>query len=210
MAAVLTVGLAVLVIYGVRLRPSPLMKAASSIAGLGYAIPGTVIAVGVLIPFARFDNALNSWLQANFGISVGLLLSGTVLSLLFAYLVRFLAVALNSVDAGFGKINRHLDDAARTLGQRPGGTLLRIHLPLLRSALLTAVVIVFVDVLKELPATLIMRPFNFETLAVRVYQFASDERLAEASTAALAIVAVGLLPVILLSRAIAKSRPRPT
>ncbi len=209
MAALLTVGLAVLVIYGVRLRPSPLMKTASSIAGLGYAIPGTVIAVGVLIPFARLDNALNSWLQAHLGISAGLLLSGTVLGLLFAYLVRFLAVALNSVDAGFGKINRHLDDAARTLGQRPGGTLLKIHLPLLKSALLTAVVIVFVDVLKELPATLIMRPFNFETLAVRVYQFASDERLAEASTAALAIVAVGLLPVVLLSRAIAKSRPRP-
>ncbi len=128
--------------------------------------------------------------------------------LLFAYLVRFLAVALNSVEAGFGKINRHLDDAARSLGHRPGGTLCRVHLPLLRGALLTAVVIVFVDVLKELPATLILRPFNFETLAVRVYQFASDERLAEASTAALAIVAVGLLPVILLSRAIAQSRPR--
>jgi len=209
LAALLTVIFAVLVIYGVRLRPTALMKAASSVAGLGYAIPGTVIAVGVLIPFARFDNALNSWLQTHLGFSTGLLLSGTILGLLFAYLVRFLAVALNSVDAGFGKISRHLDDAARTLGHPPGGTLLKVHLPLLRGALLTAMVIVFVDVLKELPATLIMRPFNFETLAVRVYQFASDERLAEASTAALAIVAVGLLPVILLSRAIAQSRPRP-
>ena len=185
-----------------------MMKAASSVAALGYAIPGTVIAVGVLIPFARADNALNGWLEAQFGLSTGLLLSGTIVGLLFAYIVRFLAVALNSVDSGFGKINRHLDDAARTLGQRPGGTLCRVHLPLLKGALLTGLVIVFVDVLKELPATLIMRPFNFETLAVRVYQFASDERLAEASTAALAIVAVGLLPVILLSRAIAKSRPR--
>lgn len=208
LAASLTVVFAVLVAYGVRLRPSASMKAASSVAGLGYAIPGTVIAVGVLIPFAWFDNALNAWLKASFGISTGLLLSGTIIGLLFAYLVRFLAVALNSVDAGFGKINRHLDDAARSLGHRPGGTLVKIHLPLLKSALLTAFVIVFVDVLKELPATLIMRPFNFETLAVRVYQFASDERLAEASTAALAIVAVGLVPVILLSRAIAGSRPR--
>ena len=207
-AAALTVGFAVLVAYGVRLRPSLLMKMASSVAGLGYAIPGTVIAVGVLIPFAQLDNALNGWLEAHAGISTGLLLSGTIFGLLFAYLVRFLAVALNSVESGFGKINRHLDDAARSLGHRPGGTLCRVHLPLLRGALLTAVVIVFVDVLKELPATLIMRPFNFETLAVRVYQFASDERLAEASTAALAIVAVGLLPVILLSRAIAESRPR--
>ncbi|MGI9505715.1 MAG: ABC transporter permease, partial [Geminicoccaceae bacterium] len=209
LAASLTVIFAVLVAYGVRLRPSALMKVASSVAGLGYAIPGTVIAVGVLIPFAWFDNALNAWLQESFGISTGLLLSGTIIGLLFAYLVRFLTVALNSVDAGFGKINRHLDDAARSLGHRPGGTLGKVHLPLLKSALLTAFVIVFVDVLKELPATLIMRPFNFETLAVRVYQFASDERLAEASTAALAIVAVGLLPVVLLSRAIAKSRPRP-
>lgn len=184
------------------------MKLASSVAGLGYAIPGTVIAVGVLIPFARLDNALNGWLEAHLGISTGLLLSGTIIGLLFAYLVRFLAVALNSVESGFGKINRHLDDAARSLGHRPGSTLVKVHLPLLRGALLTAGVIVFVDVLKELPATLIMRPFNFETLAVRVYQFASDERLAEASTAALAIVAVGLLPVIILSRAIAHSRPR--
>lgn len=208
LAALLTVMLAVLVSYGLRLRPSLPMKIASSVAGLGYAIPGTVIAVGVLIPFARLDNALNSFIEAHLGISMGLLLSGTVIGLLFAYLVRFLAVALNSVEAGFGKINRHLDDAARSLGQRPGGTLFKVHLPLLKSALLTAAVIVFVDVLKELPATLIMRPFNFETLAVRVYNFASDERLAEASTAALAIVAVGLLPVIILSRAITRSRPR--
>ncbi|MGI9417204.1 MAG: ABC transporter permease [Geminicoccaceae bacterium] len=208
LAAALTVGLAVLVTYGVRLRPSVPMKVAASIAGLGYAIPGTVIAVGVLIPFAKFDNALNGWLQDHLGIGTGLLLSGTIFGLLFAYVVRFLTAALGSVEAGFGKISHHLDDAARSLGHRPGGTLFRVHLPLLRGALLTAVVIVFVDVLKELPATLIMRPFNFETLAVRVYQFASDERLAEASTAALAIVAVGLLPVILLSRAIAQSRPR--
>lgn len=208
LAACLTVTLAVLVAYGVRLRPNLPMRLASSVASLGYAIPGTVIAVGVLIPFARLDNTINGWLDAQFGISTGLLLSGTIIGLLFAYLVRFLAVAMNNVESGFGKINRHLDDAARSLGHRPGGTLIRVHLPLLRGALLTAGMIVFVDVLKELPATLIMRPFNFETLAVRVYTFASDERLAEASTAALAIVAVGLLPVIVLSRAIAQSRPR--
>jgi iron(III) transport system permease protein len=191
-----------------RLRPTAMMQAASRVASLGYAIPGTVIAVGVLIPFARFDNALNGWMQATFGINMGLLLTGTIIGLLFAYLVRFLAVAMISVETGFGKINRSLDDAARILGQPPGGTLRKIHLPLLRGALLTGVVIVFVDVLKELPATLILRPFNVETLAVRVYQFASDERLAEASVPALAIVAVGILPVVLLSRAIARSRPR--
>jgi iron(III) transport system permease protein len=207
-AALLIVGCALVLAYGVRLRPTRLMQGAARIAGLGYAIPGAVIAVGVLIPFARFDNALDAWLQASFGFGTGLLLTGTIGGLLFAYLVRFLAVAMNSVEAGLGKVNRNLDDAARTLGHRPGRTLLRVHLPLLRGALLTALVIVFVDVLKELPATLILRPFNFETLATRVYRFASDERLAEASTAALAIVAVGLLPVILRSRAITRSRPR--
>ena len=143
-----------------------------------------------------------------FGISTGLILTGTIGGLLFAYLVRFLALALNSVEAGLAKINRHLDDAARALGRGPGEALVRVHVPLMWGSLLSAVILVFVDVLKELPATLILRPFDFETLAVRVYRFASDERLAEASTAALAIVLVGLVPVILLSRAIARVRPR--
>jgi iron(III) transport system permease protein len=184
-----------------------LMRVSARVAGLGYAIPGAVIAVGVLIPFARLDNAIDAWMQATFGISTGLLLTGTVAGLVFAYLVRFLALALNTVEAGLAKINRHLDDAARSLGRGPGGTLVRVHVPLMWGSVLTAVILVFVDVLKELPATLILRPFNFETLAVRVYRFAADERLAEASTAALAIVVVGLIPVILLSRAIARARP---
>jgi iron(III) transport system permease protein len=206
-AAVLTAALAIVVAYALRLRPTPLMAAAARVAGLGYAIPGAVIAIGVLIPFARLDNALDAWLQAHVGISTGLLLTGTIAGLVFAYLVRFLALALNTVEAGLGKINRNLDDAARTLGRGPGGALVRVHVPLIWGSVLTAVILVFVDVLKELPATLILRPFNFETLAVRVYRFAADERLAEASTAALAIVAVGLIPVILLSRAIARARP---
>jgi len=206
-AAVLTAALAIVVAYALRLRPTPLMRASARVAGLGYAIPGAVIAVGVLIPFARADNALDAWLQAHVGISTGLLLTGTIAGLVFAYLVRFLALALNTVEAGLAKINRNLDDAARSLGRGPGGALVRVHVPLMWGSVLTAVILVFVDVLKELPATLILRPFNFETLAVRVYRFAADERLAEASTAALAIVAVGLIPVILLSRAIAQARP---
>ena len=208
-AAALTTALAIVVGYGLRLRASATMRVSARVAGLGYAIPGAVIAVGVLIPFARFDNALDAWLQARFGISTGLLLTGTVAGLVFAYLVRFLALALNTVEAGLGKINRNLDDAARILGRGPGGALFRVHVPLMWGSVLTAVILVFVDVLKELPATLILRPFNFETLAVRVYRFAADERLAEASTAALAIVVVGLIPVILLSRAIARARPGP-
>jgi iron(III) transport system permease protein len=207
-AAVLTAALALVVAYGLRLRPNPLIRASARVAGMGYAIPGAVIAIGVLIPFARLDNAVDAWMRDAFGISTGLILTGTIGGLLFAYLVRFLALGLSSVEAGLGKINRNLDDAARALGRGPGETLLRVHVPLMWGSLLSAVILVFVDVLKELPATLILRPFNFETLAIRVYRFASDERLAEASTAALAIVVVGLVPVILLSRAIARARPR--
>ena len=207
-AAALITMLALVVAYGLRLRPNPLIRASARVASMGYAIPGAVIAVGVLIPFARLDNTVDAWMRDAFGISTGLILTGTIGGLLFAYLVRFLALALNSVEAGLAKINRHLDDAARALGRGPGEALVRVHVPLMWGSLLSAVILVFVDVLKELPATLILRPFDFETLAIRVYRFASDERLAEASSAALAIVLVGLVPVILLSRAIARVRPR--
>jgi iron(III) transport system permease protein len=174
---------------------------------MGYAVPGTVIAVGVLIPFAWFDNAVDAWARSTLGLSTGLLLTGTIAALVFAYLVRFLAVSLNTVEASLGKIRPSLDDAARSLGRGPARTLMQIHAPLMWSSLMTAALVVFVDVMKELPATLIMRPFNFDTLAVQAYNLASDERLTEASTASLTIVAVGILPLVLLSRAIARARP---
>jgi iron(III) transport system permease protein len=164
-------------------------------------VPGTVIALGVMLPFAAFDHALDAWMQAHFATSTGLLLSGTLVALLFAYAVRFLAVGLHAIESGLGRVRPSMDDAARSLGVSPAGVLRRVHLPLLRASALTAVILVFVDVLKELPATLILRPFNFNTLAVRTYELASDERLADASCFALAIVLVGLLPVVLLSRA---------
>jgi iron(III) transport system permease protein len=135
-----------------------------------------------------------------------LLLSGTLFAVMFAYLVRFLAVSIQSVESGLTKIRLSMDEAARSMGYKPAETLFRIHLPLMKGSVLTAVLIVFVDVMKELPATLILRPFNFNTLAVRAFELASDERLADSSTAALMIVAVGLLPVILLSKSIASSR----
>lgn len=206
-AGVVAVLLAIIVAYGLRLVPSPLMKVTAWISTLGYTAPGSVIAVGVLLPFGAFDNSLDAWMRATFGISTGLLLSGTIFALLFAYVVRFLALAFNSVEVGLGRITPGMDDAARTLGQRPMGVLRRVHLPLLRGSLLTGVLLVFVDTLKELPATLIIRPFNFDTLAIRVYLLASDERLSEAATAALTIVAVGIIPVIVLSLAISRSRP---
>lgn len=207
-SAVLAVGFATIVAYGLRLAPSAFTRAAARIASMGYAIPGSVVAVGILIPLAGIDNWLDGLMRARFGISSGLLLSGTMVALIFAYLVRFLAAALNTVEASLGKVARSIDHAARVLGHSPVRTLIRVHAPMMRASLLTATLIVFVDVMKELPATMIVRPFNFDTLAVRVYTLASDERLQQSSTAALAIVAVGILPVILLSRAVIRSRER--
>ncbi|MEQ9812984.1 MAG: iron ABC transporter permease [Azospirillaceae bacterium] len=205
--AVIAVVLALVLAYGLRLRPNRVSRIATRIASLGYAVPGTVIAVGVLLPFAWMDNAIDGLMRDLFGVSTGLFLTGTIVVLIFAYLVRFLAVSFNTVEASLGKISPSMDAAARTLGHGPRSTLMRVHAPIMRSSLLTAALLVFVDVMKELPATLVIRPFNFDTLAVRVYQLASDERLAEASTAALTIVLVGIAPVVLLSRAIRHGRP---
>ena len=144
---------------------------------------------------------------STFDLSTGLLLSGTVAAIIFAYVVRFLAVAFGTVEASLGRVGPNLDMAARTLGLSPGQTLRRVHLPLVRGSMLAAATIVFVESMKELPATLILRPFNFDTLATHVYQFASDELFEQASLAALTVVAAGVLPVILLSRALAMSRP---
>ncbi|AGA32202.1 Ferric iron ABC transporter, permease protein [Thioalkalivibrio nitratireducens DSM 14787] len=207
MAAVIAVALALILAYARRMQGGFITGLAVRVAGMGYAVPGTVIAIGVMLPFAWFDNTLDAFMREQFGVSTGLLLSGTLVALLFAYAVRFLAVSLQTVEAGLGKIKPSMDDAARSLGMRPLATLTRVHLPIMRGTLLTALLLVFVDVLKELPATLILRPFDFNTLAVRAFELAGDERLAESSSAALAIVLVGLLPVILLSLTIERSRP---
>lgn len=207
LSAVLAVSVALVLAYAQRLSPRPLTRALCRVAALGYAIPGSVIAVGILIPLTATDRFLSSSLRALTGWSPGLILTGTLVALIYAYLVRFLAVSLNGVEASLGKVTPSMEAAARTLGQTPSGTLRRVHLPILRGSLLAAGLLVFVDVLKELPATLLMRPFNFDTLAVRTYNLASDERLSDAAAPALAIVLVGLLPVLLLSRAIARSRP---
>jgi iron(III) transport system permease protein len=204
MAALCAVVLALLLAYAARVDRGPATRLAHRVATFGYALPGTVIAVGVLIPVTRLDHALAAAAQAAFGWSPGLLFTGSIAALVYACVVRYLAAALQSVDAGLARITPVMDDAARSLGHSPAQALARVHLPLLRGSLLTAALLVFIDVMKELPATLVMRPFNFDTLATQAYTLASDERLAEASTAALAIVAVGLLPVIVLCRRIAR------
>lgn len=204
LAALIAVGFALVLAYAGRLIPRKRVRLSIAIAGMGYALPGTIIAVGVIIPFAWLDHQLialaSSWLD----VDLGLILSGTLVALLFAYTVRFLAVSLGAVQSGLEKIKPSLDGAARTLGCTPMQVLKQIHVPLMRSSVLTALLIVFVDVLKELPATLILRPFNFNTLAVRAFELASDERLVDAAPASLLIVVVGLIPVILLSRSITK------
>ena len=206
LSALLAVLVALVLAYGKRVRPNVFTRAATRVASIGYAVPGSVIAVGVLMHLGWVDNRIDGWMRDSFGIATGLLLSGTIAGLLFAYLVRFLAMALGAIESSLSKITPSMDEAAHSLGRRSVGTLLQVHVPLMRTSLLTAALLVFVEVTKELPATLIVRPFDFDTLAVRVYRLASDERLAEAAGGALMIVLVGIVPVILLSRAIARSR----
>ncbi|MDP1911076.1 MAG: ABC transporter permease subunit, partial [Hyphomicrobium sp.] len=207
LAAAIIVALALFLSYAARLVRRRGFSRVIEFASLGYAIPGAVIAVGVLLPLASVDHGINRLTQDLFGLPSGLLLSGTAFALLVAYVVRFLAVGMANIAPGLAAIDPAMDSSARVLGARPRQVLRYIHLPMLRGPALTAGVIAFVEVLKELPATLLIRPFNFDTLAVGVYRFASDERLAQAAVGAIVIVAVSLVPVILLSRAIAAPPP---
>ncbi len=205
-AAVLAVTAALVLGTLHRVRTNRLTGSALYLARIGYAVPGGVIAVGLLVPFAAFDNGLDAWMRANFDISTGLLFTGSIWLLVFAYLIRFLAAAIGAYEGGIASVGTNIDAAARTLGQDMPGMVRRVHLPLLRTSLLTAGLIVFVDVMKELPATLIMRPFNYDTLAVQAYRLASDERLEGAAVPSLVIAAIGLIPVILLCRRIGTGR----
>lgn len=206
-AGFIVVALAVLIAYAARLAPGRLTRLATIVASMGYAIPGSVIAVGLLIPLAGFDNAIDSFFKSVFGVGTGLIFTGSIIVLLMAYSVRFMSVALQTVDSALDKVTPSMDHAARALGETAVGALKRVHVPMMRGGLLTAALIVFVDVMKELPATLILRPFDFETLATQAYRLASDERLLQASTPSLAIGLIGLIPVLLLTREIRRSRP---
>jgi iron(III) transport system permease protein len=198
--ALVAVVLAALLAYAARLARSRLVFATNRLASLGYAIPGAVVAVGVLVPLARLDNLVADALESGFGVQAGLLLTGSIAALVYAYVVRLLAVALQTTDAGLAKITPSMEEAARSLGAGPLGAMMRVHAPLLAPSLATAALLVFVDVLKELPATFALRPFNFDTLAIEAYNLAKDERLAEAAVPSLVIVAVGLLPVLVVSK----------
>ena len=206
----MTVTGAIVVGFRARTLPGRTSRALLLGAGLGYAVPGGVIAVGLLVPFAGLDNLIDGWARAHLGVSTGLVFTGTIGLLVLAYMARFMAVALNAYDAGLAAVSPRIDSVARTLGRGPVGVLGVVHLPILKGSLLSAILIVFVDTLKELPATMIMRPFDFDTLAVQAHRLAADERLAAAAVPSLVIVSIGLLPVVVLCRAIAgKTRAVP-
>ncbi len=206
-SAMLAIVIGLFLAYGVRLSRGAWLQRLVRFAGIGYAVPGAVLAVGILVPLAALDNAVDGMVRQTFGLSSGLLLSGTIFAIVYGYLVRFLALSLGTVEAGLAKITPGVDGAARTLGLGPMKTLMKVHLPMMRGSILTAAILVFVDCMKELPITILLRPFNFDTLATHVHQFASSDLLEQCAPGALTIVAVGVLPVIALSRTVGRSRP---
>jgi iron(III) transport system permease protein len=206
-AALLATSLAVVLAFARRQTRSKLIQVASTIPAISYAVPGTVLAIGLLIPLAGLDNSIDAAARRVFGVSTGLLLSGSAFAIVLAYTIRFLAASLGAVEGGFSRISRNIDAASRTLGASLNETLLKVHLPILRPALGAAALLVFVDSMKELPATLLLRPFNFDTLATQVFTLVSLYRYEEAGLSALTIVLVSLAPVLLLHGIIAASRP---
>jgi len=206
LAAAIALLLGLILAYGARNARSVLVRYATRIASIGYAVPGTVMGLGILIPFAAFDNSVDGMMRSTFGISTGLLLSGTIAAVTFAYVARFLAISAGSIESGLQRVTPNVAAAARTLGRSPLASFFEVHLPILRPALVSASLLVFVDCMKELPATLILRPFDFETLATSVFTLASLDQLEESALPALTIVATGLIPVILLSRTLRDPR----
>ncbi|HHI70068.1 MAG TPA: iron ABC transporter permease [Rhodobacteraceae bacterium] len=199
-AALVTVTAAVFLVYGVRLTGRRLPRLVMPFTTIGYAAPGAVLAVGILIPLAAVDNKLADFVEWATGVDIGLVLTGTGFAIVFAYSVRFFAIAQGAADGAMGRISPSLPMAARSLGRSAGGTLLTVYAPLIRGSLMTALLLVFVDSVKELPATLLLRPFNYNTLSTLVYEQASLENIGEASPAALLVIGVGMLAVLLLAR----------
>ena len=196
--------IAISLAYMRRNQSGKFMRASIKLSTLGYALPGAMLAIGLLYPLGAFDQILTRFAKAHFAWGGGLILTGTSIALIYALAIRFLTVSFNSVSSGFAAIPPSMDAAARSLGATPKDVVRRIHAPLLKSSLIAGAILVFIDVMRELPATLILRPFNFETLATRVYWLANDERLAEASTAALLIILIGVVPIIWLNHMAAK------
>jgi iron(III) transport system permease protein len=200
LSALVTVGAAVFLVYALRMKGSRAVQWLLPLTLVGYAAPGAVLALGLLLPLAALDHRLADGILALTGWDPGLMITGTAVALGLAYMVRFFGIAQGAVDAAFGRVSPSLSMAARSLGRSASGTLAAVYLPLMRGSVLTALLVVFVDCVKELPATLLLRPFNFNTLSTRVFELASLERLSEAAPAALLVMAVGLVAVLVLAR----------
>jgi iron(III) transport system permease protein len=199
-AALVTVAGAILFVYALRMARPGLAQAMLPLTAVGYATPGAVLAVGLLVPLAALDNHVADWVLAWTGVDPGLMITGTAVAVGLAYVVRFFAIAQGAVDSAFGRVTPNLPMAARSLGRSQGGALGSVYMPLMRGSVATALLVVFVDCVKELPATLLLRPFNFDTLSTRVFELVSLERLSDAAPAALLVMGVGLCAVLLLAR----------
>jgi iron(III) transport system permease protein len=206
LAAVIAVFVGLVLAFARKRIKSGIVPVTTALAGLGYAIPGTVLALGLMLPLAGLDNWVDARFRGIFGVSTGLMISGSLLIVVLAYVIRFLAVSLGAIDAGIERLSPNLDAAARTLGYSASWAWRKVHIPMLLPTLGSAALLVFVDAMKELPATLLLRPFDFDTLATHVYGLAALEQFDAAAMGALAIVLVGLLPVLLLHRAVSGGR----
>ena len=195
---ILCAGLALLINFSIRFKPGALVKRFSGLLSIGYAVPGLILAVGIVQLLVRIDILVSS---------LDIVLTGSIFGLVLAYLIKTYALANSSIESGYERISQSLDDSSRVLGSSGLSMLINIHTPLMKTAFLTSVLLVMSDIVKELPATLILRPFNFETLAVSTYIYASEERMLQAAAPAIAIVLVGLIPIIFLSKMIRSSRP---
>jgi len=200
LTSLLTVTLALMVLYFPAWNRIKILSKSSHLAILGYAIPGAVIAIGVMIPTLHLDKWFIKVAQRLFDIDVGLIINGTIIVLIYAYIIRFIAVAFNPIEAGQLKIGKHLSESSRLLGRSNLKTFLKIDLPILKPSLFSAFILVFVDTMKELPLTLVLKPYNVNTLAVKAYEYASDELIMEAALPSLCIIVTGVLPIILLNR----------
>src|SRR5690606_35036812 len=191
-SAVLIAILSIVLLYTVRISPLKWTRYITRTASIGYAIPGAVIAVGVMIPMIELDKIINAVAATN----VGLLLSGTLFIVIIAYIVRFMAVGYNAIDSGFQKTGASVNEVARSLGASPFRTLWQVDLPLIRNSIAAGILLAFVDIMKELPLTLILRPFNFHTLATKAFDMATNEMIAESANASLVVVLTGIIPII--------------
>ncbi len=206
--SLLIVLISIFLIASLRLIGNRFLKICNQISILGYAIPGSVIAIGIMIPLAKIDNSLDMFFTNYFGFSTGLLLSGSIFALAYGYIIRFIAVGYNAIDAGYSKIPIETDHAASLLGAGPLKIISFIHLPIIKLSLVSALLLSFIDIMKELPATLILRPFNFDTLATKTYELTEEEMLPEASFYALSIILISLIPIVYLTLLHSKFKKR--